>query len=247
MDLSSNEGQILVRDSDPAEKAPDVPVGDVLVDQTGRPLGTRARQTRQRILDATIAELASKPMRDLRVIDIARRVGSSPATFYQYFKDIEDVVLRLAEQVSKLVPSALKMIDGEWEGPKGFENAQDFIRIGFNIWDVNGPVLRVRNTASDEGDERFRDVRYRGVMPMINAFSAQIEASQARARESDTVDEGSDRQFGHVDPRVGGMLMFALINRVSMSHRQMVEAGFDHDKIVDTTAAIMQFLLSSRK
>jgi AcrR family transcriptional regulator len=48
-----------------------------------------------------------------RLIDIARRVGSSPATFYQYFKDVRDVVLFLATEVSGSVPDLVRVIDGD--------------------------------------------------------------------------------------------------------------------------------------
>src|SRR5947209_9300350 len=51
----------------------------------GRPLGRRAQQTRRRLLDATQELLESRSIRDVRVVDIARAVGTSPATFYQYF------------------------------------------------------------------------------------------------------------------------------------------------------------------
>ena len=52
---------------------PPDPADEVLVDQAGRPLGPRALKTRRRILEATTALLDEKPLRELRVIDIARR------------------------------------------------------------------------------------------------------------------------------------------------------------------------------
>ncbi|MBW2294605.1 MAG: TetR/AcrR family transcriptional regulator, partial [Deltaproteobacteria bacterium] len=76
-----------------------------LVDQTGRVLGKRAQGTRQRLLDSTEQLLEAQSLRDLRVIDIARNVGASPATFYQYFKDVEEAVLALAEQASQEMPA----------------------------------------------------------------------------------------------------------------------------------------------
>ncbi len=52
-----------------------LPTDSALCDQGGRPLGPRDQTTRVRILDATVVLLGEKPMRDLRVIDIARRIG----------------------------------------------------------------------------------------------------------------------------------------------------------------------------
>ena len=51
--------------------------------------------TRQRLLDATSAAVAEGRYRDLTVVDVSRRAETSPATFYQYFPDIESAVLSL--------------------------------------------------------------------------------------------------------------------------------------------------------
>ncbi len=61
------------------------------VDQSGRALGPRALHTRQRLLDATVELLSQQSVRDLSVVEIAKRAGTSPATFYQYFKDVGEV------------------------------------------------------------------------------------------------------------------------------------------------------------
>jgi AcrR family transcriptional regulator len=62
----------------------------------GRALGQRGARTRRRLLDATSQLLETEGIRDLRVVEIARVVGTSPATFYQYFRDVDDAVLALA-------------------------------------------------------------------------------------------------------------------------------------------------------
>ena len=37
----------------------------------------------------------------MKVIDIAREAGTSPATFYQYFADVEAAILVLAEEMAQ--------------------------------------------------------------------------------------------------------------------------------------------------
>lgn len=235
--------------ADPVEQEEAASEDRALVDQTGRPLGARALQTRQRILDATVAELASKPMRDLRVIDIARRVGSSPATFYQYFKDIEDAVLQLAEQATSRTPIVVDAIHGEWSGREGFERAKVFVSRGIQHWRDYGPILRVRNNASDEGDERFDAVRRRAIMPMITAFAEEIAAFQERASESEGAQsaEGEDGKLGRIDARAGAMVTFAMLDRFWMYHDRMVAEGISHDDLVETGATILQFIMTARK
>ena len=236
--------------ADPVEHEEAASEDRVLVDQTGRPLGPRALQTRQRILDATVVELGSKPMRDLRVIDIARRVGSSPATFYQYFKDIEDAVLQLAEQATSRTPIVVDAIHGEWAGREGFERAKVFVSRGIQHWRDYGPILRVRNNASDEGDERFDAIRRRAITPMITAFAEEIAFSQERARESGEAQSAEDEDhqpLGRIDARAGALVTFAMLDRYWMYHDRMVAEGISDDDLVETGATILQFIMTSRR
>ena len=64
----------------------------------GRVIGSRALVTRRKLLDATAKLLQEQGILDLRVVDISRDVGSSPATFYQYFNDVDEAILELAKE-----------------------------------------------------------------------------------------------------------------------------------------------------
>jgi AcrR family transcriptional regulator len=82
-------------DVEPDEDGEDLRAAD------GRVPGRRGRATRQRLLDATAELLTTTSYRDVKVIDIAREAGTSPATFYQYFADVEGAVLVLAEEMAR--------------------------------------------------------------------------------------------------------------------------------------------------
>ena len=214
-----------------------------LVDQGGRPLGPRALQTRAKILEATVVILDQKPLRDLRVIDIARRIGSSPATFYQYFKDVEDVILHLASQVSEFTPEIVELIHGDWNGPEGHQRGRRVAEVVINHWDRFAPILRVRNNASDEGDQRFREVRMDAMMPMVDAFSKMIADSHEQARaagaEGDTI--------GRVDPMYGAMALTSVLERLSMYHVSLEEMGGTREDLVETVGTLLQTLLTSKR
>ena len=96
-------------------------------DVGGRPLGERALKKRRQLMDATMELLKKSSLRDIRVADIARSVGTSPATFYQYFKDVEDVVLKLAEEATAKAPSLSKSFEGDWQGAVGLQKARDVV------------------------------------------------------------------------------------------------------------------------
>ena len=74
----------------------------------GRVPGRRGLATRRKLIDCTIKLLATTPYRDLKITDITRAAGTSPATLYQYFVDLEDVLLAVADQA---IEEALQLVD----------------------------------------------------------------------------------------------------------------------------------------
>jgi AcrR family transcriptional regulator len=152
------------------------------LDQSGRALGPRALGTRQRLLEATKDLLKEKSVRDISVVDIARKASTSPATFYQYFKDVGEATLRLAELAAEEVPTVIELIDGPWRGQKGLETARAIATAFVNHWDAHRSVLLVRNPAADEGDRRFQKVRREALTPVIVHLARKIEESQQQGR-----------------------------------------------------------------
>ena len=205
------------------------------IDQNGRVLGPKALQTRQRLLDATRILLERGGLRDLRVVEIARKVGSSPATFYQYFKDVEEAVLALAEQAGENVSAVVEMIDGPWEGEAGLANARAIVEAFIGHWDENRAALRVRDLAAEEGDARFRAVRGRALAPIVEAFAAQV----ARGRDA-------GRIHAQLHPYAAAAAMAAILERLSAYHTQVESFGMTRDDLVESCARILvQTLIGS--
>jgi AcrR family transcriptional regulator len=240
-----------MHESDPLRTAqdPDVPdpSDEVLVDQAGRALGPRALQTRRKILDATVQLLSEKPMRNMRVIDIARQIGSSPATFYQYFKDVEDVVLHLAGQMKEATPQLVELIAGDWDGRAGHERGRKIAHLVIDHWEKYAPVLRARNNASDEGNMLLREERMSAMLPLVEAFTQAI--ARAHEKEGDVAepDATSEWSGGRVDPLVGGTALSSCVERLAMYHGWISELGGSREDLVETMATLMQSMLTSRR
>jgi AcrR family transcriptional regulator len=109
-----------------------------------------------------------------QLADIARAVGTSPATFYQYFSDVEDVVLHLAAEANEELPALLELFEGSWRGAKGQRRAKDVVVFFMDYWDTCGPILRIRNLAADEGDMRFMELRRAAWCPRWSAVVRRI-------------------------------------------------------------------------
>ena len=194
----------------------------------GRALGRRGALTRRRLLDATAAQLETHGIRDLRVVDIARAVGSSPATFYQYFRDVETAVLALAEEVGDEIAPLAARLDPPWDAAHGLDDARALV-VGFvDYWDRHRAVLRTRNLAAQEGDERFRDVRHR----TLRDFMARLTAKIAEARAAGRVVE-------EMSPVAASAALVALIERMAAFHRELEQIGIPRADLVETTARIM--------
>jgi AcrR family transcriptional regulator len=203
-----------------------------LNDLNGRPLGARAIKKRRQLMDATIELLKTTSLRDLKVVDIARAVETSPATFYQYFKDVEDVVLLLAEEATEQMPSLIGMIADDREGEAGLEAARRVVNAFIEYWDEHGPVLRVRNIAADEGDIRFLEVRSRATTPLLESMVSRME----QRPDADTF-----------KPMAAAVAMGAILDRLSAYHLELEGLGVSREDLVQTSARILYETLTGQK
>ena len=197
-----------------------------LVDQRGRTLGPRALQTRERLLEATVKLVAEQKLRDLRVIDITRRVGISAAAFYQYFQDVDDIVLCLAERASEEMPMILAEVEGSWQGEAGLAKARKIVDAFISHWDEHHAVLRVRNLASDEGDERFQALRSRTMTPVIRELARVIADHRGR-----------DDSPGN--PHAAAAAMASILERLAAYHRELEIFGVTREDLVESSARIL--------
>jgi AcrR family transcriptional regulator len=145
----------------------------------GRVPGRRGRATRQRLLECTRDMLTTTAYRDVKVIDIAREAGTSPATFYQYFADVEAAILVLAEEMAQQGHHLTEIIPGgSWVGAQAFDTSLSLVDAFLAFWEDHRPVLRVMDFATDEGDGRFQRIRVRLLNDITNALADVTRASQ---------------------------------------------------------------------
>ena len=158
----------------------DTAADDELRAADGRVPGRRGRATRQRLLDCTRDMLHTTSYRDVKVIDIAREAGTSPATFYQYFADVEAAILVLAEEMAQQGQHLTGIIaDGSWAGDAAMGTALELVDAFLAFWDDHRPVLRVMDLATDEGDARFQKIRVRLLNDITKALADVTRRAQA--------------------------------------------------------------------
>ncbi|TXS55640.1 TetR family transcriptional regulator [Streptomyces sp. t39] len=149
----------------------------------GRVAGRRGQATRQKLLDCLGEMLSSSPYRDVKVIDVARKAGTSPATFYQYFPDVEGAVLEIAEEMAKDGASLTSLVSGRsWVGKAGWQSSEELVDGFLDFWRRNDAILRVVDLGAAEGDKRFNKIRMKILNSVTHSLTEAVQELQAKGR-----------------------------------------------------------------
>ncbi|MCH0562076.1 MULTISPECIES: TetR family transcriptional regulator [unclassified Streptomyces] len=158
----------------------------------GRVAGRRGQATRQKLLDCLSEMLSSSPYRDVKVIDVARKAGTSPATFYQYFPDVEGAVLEIAEETAAEGAGLSELVeDRSWVGKAGWQSAQELVDGFLDFWKKNDAILRVVDLGAAEGDKRFYKIRMKILNAVNGPLTEAVAALQAKGRIDKDVNPGA--------------------------------------------------------
>lgn len=201
----------------------------------GRVLGSRAETTRNRLLAATAKLLNEQGVLELKIVDITREVGSSPATFYQYFVDVDAALLALAEEATQDEIPLVSHFGHDWGADDGLERAAAFFDAYTKFWDDHNAVLRVRNLKAEEGDAAFRESRSRANLLVIGAMSKMVEQAHADGRLPESI-----------NPFVTATAMIAVIERLLTYRTEITRRGASAVAQRETVVALVHRSLTGR-
>jgi len=195
----------------------------------GRVPGRRGRATREKLLSCTAEILEKTSYRDLKVIDIARCAGTSPATFYQYFNDVEAAVLELAGKLQEEGASLVELIrDSSWKGARGHQTATSLTDAFLDLWERNRAILRVVDLATAEGDLHFQNIRTHLLNEVTLALRDVIEGFREQKK-----------QPHDLDPMAQAATLVSMLAHVA-AHRYGFEFwGIRSDKMRDSVARLL--------
>ncbi len=196
----------------------------------GRVPGRRGQATRRRLLDCTARLLADASYRDLKVVDIAREAGTSPATFYQYFPDVTVALVSLAEEMAS--DGNVKLVElvrsGSWDGADGYATAVAIAEGFLTFWESNAALMRVIELTVAEGDQRFRSIRLDLLHEFTVALAKVISSEQASRGQTDLI-----------DPMATASVLVSMLAHVA-AHREGFESyGMDSAQLRASMAHIV--------
>jgi AcrR family transcriptional regulator len=138
--------------------------------------GRRRRRTpeaaEREIVVAAEALLREKPFRELTVDDLMRRTGLSRPSFYVYFRDRHDLVLKVVEHIgNELFVMSERWYAGTGDGPALIREAIEGV-VG--VFAAHGPVLRALADAATE-DMRVEAAYMALIQRFVDATARHIE------------------------------------------------------------------------
>ncbi len=209
----------------------------------GRMPGERGRQTRQRLLAATVELLTTTSWRSVKVTDIARSARTSPATFYQYFGNVEQAIRVLAEGMVDQAGRLSELVGGDWSEEASWETALSVTEGFLSYWEDNRAVFRVVDLATEEGDAQLRGIRVRALNAVTVALAQVIV--QASPAQSSPPGTRTASPAGTEPMAVAGTLvaMFASVS----AHRYGFEFwGIRTRNLIDTQARMLHWAVTGR-
>jgi AcrR family transcriptional regulator len=207
----------------------------------GRTPGTRGLATRQRLLEATAELLGTTPWRSVKVIDIARLAGTSPATFYQYFENVERAITVLAEGMVDEAAHVAELVDGDWSAATSFDTALDVAEGFLAYWEHNRAVFRVLELDGD--DASLRGIRVRA----LNAITVAIARAVATCQPPASGPKGGTTSSpAGSDPMAVAGALVAMMASVA-AHRYGFEFwGIRTADLIDAEARLVHFAVTGR-
>ncbi|MGK5531668.1 TetR/AcrR family transcriptional regulator [Streptomyces sp. URMC 129] len=204
----------------------------------GRVAGRRGQATRQKLLDCLGKMLGTSPYRDVRVIDVARKAGTSPATFYQYFPDVEAAVLEIAEGTVRESAELSSLVAGRsWAGKAGRQTAEELVEGFLAFWRKHDAILRVIDLGAAEGDRRFVRMRTRVQGAVVKPLADTIESLRTKGRAPD--DE--------VTPAALAGSLVTMLAAVSSQPKSLQALGAKQAELKPTLALLVHLGVTGRK
>lgn len=148
-----------------------------MTDLAARPLGSKGRQTRQAIEEAARNLFAQRGFHGTTLADITSAAGKSPAVFYRYFTDKEDLLAALAQDFLN------KVVD-----LPTFPDDQDFFVSAVGVyWEMFKPNIGVM-VAVDQ--LATTEARFASLQDRFRRFGTDIvRASVRRAQQQGYADD----------------------------------------------------------
>ncbi|MBU6266791.1 MAG: TetR/AcrR family transcriptional regulator [Sphingomonadales bacterium] len=143
---------------------------------TGRKLGRKGLETRERILQAMLALVGEADGPPVTLTSVARAAEVRLPNLYLYFPDFGALVLAALDAVMATAEFGyLDRLRRRWPDD-GIEAAcHAFLTDHLRFWQRNARLLHMRNALADANDLRVLEWRTRATRPLIELLVTQMD------------------------------------------------------------------------
>jgi hypothetical protein len=117
----------------------------------------------------------------------------------------------------------VELLDTRWAGEAGLERARKLVDGFLLYWDDHRAILRTRNLAAQEGDQRFRDVRNASLQPITEGLSRKV----------------AENAVPGLAPYAAAAALVAMMERMAAFHVDLEAYGATRADVVETSARIV--------
>lgn len=133
-------------------------------------LGRKGRETRLRLMDAATDLLRKTSPIELTAMAIAARAETASATFYVYFRDVQDILYALSEAATEEMLQAFSILDVFRNNENVAKDSEAFLTMLAEQWERHSAILHYRMMEADRGNPRFMHLRGRWAEVVLNRF-----------------------------------------------------------------------------
>ena len=196
------------------------------------PYGRKGKETRRQLMDATRKLLAVCSPLSISAVAISRDAQTSPATFYVYFNDVEDILWALCEAVTEETSHLFVSHSFLRDPAKLEDDALAFVRGYCDIWAHHGPLLLYRNMEADRGNRRFNQLVLRVALPILEGLTDRIvEVASA------------DQPISRGDANAVAVVFISAIDRIAAALHTWPEDSLMPDVLLRAEARVLVRML----
>ncbi len=165
------------------------------------------------------------------MVDIAREVGVSPATFYQYFADVEMAIFFIADHIAEEGRARLTALVREIDLDTT-EGAAALAEGFLDLWREYDAIFRVLDLGAAERDTRFQARRTQLLAGPTDALRDAVAAQQASGA------------LGHqIDPAAVAATLTSMLSHVAAHRPGLRDWGVAQEDLVAAMARIVSLSL----
>lgn len=137
-------------------------------------LGRKGQATKRNLMDAASRLLETISPISLTAASISKEAGTSPATFYVYFDNVEDILWALCSEISNETSDLFTHDRFLRDDDRLEQDALEFVHGYCDIWSKDGMLLLYRNMESDRGNRRFYQLVLKIALPILQGLTDRI-------------------------------------------------------------------------